>query len=193
MHDPAWRSQSQPTVLSGQSCLGRRLSRELRGCGRAGGIQPGHGQLQLGAGLGVLPRHEASRGATEHPLLQRCEHTPLTPSPHRDVILFRTLHLQACQGPLPPHYILYIVSHEPAALVCAELLTPFCSSQLLAACERDGEADRALEAFARMEREAPGDMVVLGPDMAPSGLHGCHTIHEAGMRCDLRALHPETS
>lgn len=26
--------------------------------------------------------------------------------------------------------------------------------QLLAACERDGEADRALEAFARMEREA---------------------------------------
>lgn len=29
--------------------------------------------------------------------------------------------------------------------------------QLLAACERDGEADRALEAFARMEREAASE------------------------------------
>ena len=41
--------------------------------------------------------------------------------------------------------------------------------QLLAACERDGEADRALEAFARMEREAPGGSACISLDMTPSG------------------------
>ena len=41
------------------------------------------------------------------------------------------------------------------------VLMSCCPSQLLAACERDGEADRALEAFARMEREAPGDITAL--------------------------------
>ena len=40
---------------------------------------------------------------------------------------------------------------------CHPHLISVCVLQLLAACERDGEADRALEAFARMEREAPGE------------------------------------
>ena len=43
----------------------------------AGGVQPGDGQLQLGAGLGVLPHHEARGAAAQHPLLQRREHTQL--------------------------------------------------------------------------------------------------------------------
>lgn len=42
-------------------------------------------------------------------------------------------------------------------------------AQLLAACERDGEADRALEAFARMEREAPGEYAWIGPDTQLAG------------------------
>ncbi len=41
--------------------------------------------------------------------------------------------------------------------------------QLLAACERDGEADRALEAFARMEREAASERFLL-----PFSLASCY-------------------
>ena len=44
--------------------------------------------------------------------------------------------------------------------------------QLLAACERDGEADRALEAFARMMREAPGCQACpLPPDDAAGDIN----------------------
>lgn len=46
-------------------------------------------------------------------------------------------------------------SRESCVLCASMALTSFAVWQLLAACERDGEADRALEAFARMEREAP--------------------------------------
>ena len=105
----------------------------------AGGVQPGDGQLQLGAGLGMLQCHAARRCAAQHPLLQCGASTSIRISHHADPRC--SVHLAV----------------QPRRSVWCRILTavPWCVCvQLIAACERDGEADRALEAFARMEREA---------------------------------------
>ena len=67
----------------------------------------------------------------------------------------------------PSHSTLCQTVYESStAILHATLLMPHCKLQLLAACERDSEADRALEAFARMEREAPGGAATLGRILA---------------------------
>ena len=65
-----------------------------------------------------------------------------------------------------------------------------CLAQLLAACERDGEAERALEAFARMEREAPSECPFLSHlTCLPSHSQllclalGTRTVHQGTMFC----------
>lgn len=114
----------------------------LRVCGtNAGGVQPGNGQLQLGTGVGVLQCHAPRRRAAQHTFLQRSAFT------RTDFSIVQ----------IPADHCFHLHSLNKL-FVCAnnlfEIVLFPCCVQLIAACERDGEADRALEAFARMEREA---------------------------------------
>ena len=141
-----------------------------RAVGHAGGVQPGNGQLRLGAGLVLLQRHAQSRRAAQHTLLQcggccavTCVSATTLKSDHQLAVLSGSAKQIVC------------IYHVPGV-------------QLLAACERDGEADRALEAFARMERESASKSLpamLLSSKVLPLSLS---TQHVSGY-CAVSSVH----
>lgn len=85
----------------------------------AGGLQSSHGQLQLGAGLGMLPCHAPRRSAAQYPLLQCCESSleMLLSSDCTSCLL--PVHLQSLNAMLPLPLLLLPLPSEQCVRVAA--------------------------------------------------------------------------
>ena len=85
----------------------------------AGGLQSSHGQLQLGAGLGMLPCHAPRRSAAQHPLLQCCESSLEMLLSCDCTSCLLPVHLQSLNAMLPLSLLLLPLSSDQCVRVAA--------------------------------------------------------------------------